>query len=141
MTYTPASALPEMTSRAAAVVPPIVLPDAPLRRSDADAERWRRAAVPAPSVPMKSPSTRLSSVPGPAMYTPKPALPEMTSRAAVDVPPTVLPEAPSADAHPAVAVAQGVVAGGVGADVVALDDVVRRCPTSAMTTPSCRCPR
>ena len=56
---TPSALLPEMTFCAAAVVPPMVLPDAPLSTSTPSLALGI-AAVPAALTPIKLPATRLS---------------------------------------------------------------------------------
>src|SRR5262245_3973124 len=79
-----------MTLRAAAVVPPIVLPLAPPAICTPPTP-LARAAQPAALRPMKLPSTTLFLVPAPSIETPLPPLPELTLRAAAVVPPIVLP--------------------------------------------------
>ena len=117
--------------------PPLpVLPEMTLRRRRSSRPRYCRRPgqdqnaiaavaqrrVPVASVPMKSPSTTLPVVPARSIWTPLSALPEMTSRAAAVVPPTVLPVAPD-DLHAVPPLARACVPGDVGADEVARDDV------------------
>ena len=72
------SPLPEITSRAAAVVPPIVLLHAPVSIRMPSAV-FGSAKVPVASVPMNEPETVLNCVVAPVMTTPVPVLPEITS--------------------------------------------------------------
>src|SRR3954466_14259482 len=83
---TPVSLLPEMTFRAAAVAPPIVLPRAPFVTITPKA--LGSVYRPAASVPMELPVSALPVVPDPVIETPAPELPEIT------LPVSVLPLAP-----------------------------------------------
>ena len=94
---TPSWALPEMTLRSPAVVPPIVLFDASMISTPSYA--FPRAFVPVTLVPMKLPATRLP-VALPWMNTPSWSLPEMTLRSPAVVPPIVLFDALSAISTP-----------------------------------------
>ncbi len=82
---TPLPVFPEMTFPAPALVPPIVLLDAPDSISIPAA--LGTAAVPAALVPIKLPCTVFPLVPGPMIWIPKKAFPEITLRAAAVVPP------------------------------------------------------
>ena len=97
---TPHWLLPEMTFRAAAVVPPTVLLVVPVLRTT-PLLPLKSAADPAALVPMKLPATVLPVVPAVLMLTPGPALPEMRLPAPAAVPPMVLLLAPLVTATPA----------------------------------------
>ena len=92
VTLTPSRAFPEMTFRAAAVVPPTVLPDAPVSILMPSSE-LATAPVPAALVPIRFPTTRLPVVPAVRICTPE-TFPPMTLPAPAAVPPTVLFVAP-----------------------------------------------
>src|SRR5262249_60191337 len=86
---TPYAVFPEMMLRAAAVVPPTVLPEVPLSKRTPERELGR-AAVPAALVPMLFPLTTVAVVPGSWISMPDPLLPEITLRAPGAVPPIPL---------------------------------------------------
>jgi len=81
----PAELLPEMTLRAAAAAPPMVLLEAPAAMRTPSL-LFPRSAVPLTSVPMKLPSTSVEAALAEAMWTPKLSLPEMTLPAPAAVP-------------------------------------------------------
>src|SRR6266511_4014125 len=95
--YRPMS-LPEIRLRAAVVAPPMVFPVGPT--SMPTPVLLGMAAVPAAFVPIRFPAMTLPFVPDPEREIPVPMLPEMTLRAAVVVPPTVLEVAPPSMAMP-----------------------------------------
>ena len=75
---------------------------------------------------MMLPAMRLPGVPVLTMDTPVCLLPEMTLPAPAAVPPMVSPDVEPNRNHAVALVGDGGGTGGVGADVVALDDGVRR---------------
>ena len=97
--------------------------------------------MPVTSVPMRLPSTRLPVVPLSSSDAVSCVLPEMTLPAPAAVPPMVFAAA-AVDLDAVAVVAQGGGAGGVGADVVARDQVAASLPVS-MTCDAVpgRCPR
>ena len=109
--------LAEITLRAAAVVPPIVLPEAP--SISTPSFELPRSAVPDLSVPMKLPSTRFCVDVDPSISTPT-RLPEMTC----DPWPSPFDGHAGGvlDLDPCLGVAQVGLAGRVGADQVAGHD-------------------
>ena len=97
---TPDWLLPEMTLRAAAVVPPTVLLVVPALRTT-PLLPLKSPADPAALTPMKLPATVLPVVPAALMLTPGPVLPEMRLPAPAVVPPMVLLLAPPVTTTPA----------------------------------------
>ena len=91
--WTPSLLLPEMTSRAMAVVPPMVLLAAPFWMNTPFA--LGRAFDPVESVPIKSPATTLPDVPESEMIHAVCRLPERTFSEPETVPPIVLLLAPA----------------------------------------------
>src|SRR5215211_4166826 len=94
----PTPALPEMTLRALAVVPPIVLrcvgdSAADPQHSSTPACVFGMAPVPLAFVPMKLPRIRLSVAPS-STKTPPLVLPEIRLHAPVQGPPGVVPDVP-----------------------------------------------
>ena len=86
--------MPEMTFRAPAVVPPIMLLlDDPLKRIPFEA--LGRATVPARFVPMKLPATVFPEAPNEMNFTPASTFPEIILLAPAVFPPIVLFGAPS----------------------------------------------
>ncbi len=81
-----------ITLRAAAVVPPIVFPEAPLEITT-PMEGLPSGRLPVTSVPMKFPVTAFLVVPVSRMMMPYSRLPEITFLAPLAVPPIVFPEA------------------------------------------------
>ncbi len=119
---TPYVPLPEITLAEPAAVPPIVSDEAFVMRMPSSV--LPSATAPAASVPIRLPSTTSPVAPAPVISMPR-KLPLMTLPAPAAVPPIVLPA--RLDVDPGVGdVAQDVLAGRIGADQVALDQVAGR---------------
>ena len=112
----PSRPLPEIRFRAASDGPPIVLFEEKTLKPEPP---FSSAIVPVTSVPIKLPTTVFA---GPSMSRPSIALPEITLRSPVNVPPIVLDVAPAVIS--ARAVGKCGVSGLVDADKIAGDRVI-----------------